>query len=129
MGPNLSLTHCLLLGLSQMCSKICAQTAIWNFSKFSSIILIQCSHFACIMLLSWQQILQWSYLINECSIRVFHCKMTAIRKYWSIYSVFNLFMMLYNTSAEGLWDTRTYILFKDTWSAPMAVYFIKEYQA
>jgi len=76
-----------LLGLSQICSKICPkcfQEFPKNFTCYAS----QCSCYACIMLLSCQQFLalSWKIQSTDCSIRVFHFSLQGdctIREYRS----------------------------------------------
>ena len=67
------------IGLSQICSKICSkcfQEFPKNFTYYAS----QCSYYAWIMLLSCQKflVLSWKIQSNDCSIRVFHYKVTVL---------------------------------------------------
>ena len=61
-------------------SKLYVQNAFRNFSKFPPIMLFQCSYYASIMFLSLQHLLElsWNISISECSIRVFHYKVTVL---------------------------------------------------
>jgi len=64
-----------IIGLCQICKDYlkCFQ----EFPKFSPIMLFQCSHYACIMLLGKQQFF-YSNVKSECSIRVFNYKVTIL---------------------------------------------------